>query len=202
MSSGTQQTSDLPRRVEVGSEEVEFRLMTRQDKDAMLEFARALPRHDLLFLRRDITQPEVVEAWGDEIEQGILSTILAVAGDGSRVLGYATLHRSDLRWSAHVAELRIAVAEETRRSGLGRLLTQEIFRRALELGVEKMVARMTLDQKGAISVFESLGFRPEALMRDHVKDLDGRAHDLVVMSLAVAEFHNTLDAYGVSEALT
>jgi RimJ/RimL family protein N-acetyltransferase len=63
------------------------------------------------------------------------------------------------------------------------------------------VARMTVDQKGAIATFEGLGFRPEAVMRDHVKDAEGNPHDLVVMALPVAEFHRTLDAYGVGEAL-
>ena len=58
------------------------------------------------------------------------------------------------------------------------------------------------DQKGAISTFEGLGFRPEALMVDHVKDLDGETHDLVVMSHPVAEFEQTLAAYGVAENLS
>ena len=81
-------------------------------------------------------------------------------------------------------------------------MTQELFALALDAGIEKMMARMTLDQKGAIATFEGLGFRPEALLRDHVRDLDGDKHDLMVMSLAVEEFHRTLDAYGVPENLT
>jgi len=81
----------------------------------------------------------------------------------------------------------------------GERLTQEIFALALESGIEKMVARMTTDQKGAIATFEGLGFRPEALLRDHVKDIDGNTHDLVVMSHSVEEFEQTLAAYGVVE---
>jgi RimJ/RimL family protein N-acetyltransferase len=115
--------------------------------------------------------------------------------------GYATLHRGDLRWSAHVGELRVLIAPDYRGKGLGRALTQEIFKLALERGIEKMMARMTVDQKGAIATFAGLGFRPEAVMRDHVKDAEGNSHDLVVMALAVAEFHRTLDAYGVTDAV-
>jgi RimJ/RimL family protein N-acetyltransferase len=81
------------------------------------------------------------------------------------------------------------------------VLTQEAFALALELGIEKMVAQMTVDQKGAIAVFEGMGFRPEALLRDHVKDRDGRKHDLLVLSHDVARFQAQMDAYGVSEAL-
>ena len=59
---------------------------------------------------------------------------------------------------------------------------------------------MTVDQKGAITVFEGMGFRPEALLRDHVKDRDGRTHDLLVLSHDVAHFQAQMDAYGVGEA--
>jgi hypothetical protein len=50
------------------------------------------------------------------------------------------------------------------------------------------MARMTLDQRGAIAVFEGIGFRPEALMRDHVKDREGNTHDLLVLSHEVARY--------------
>jgi len=59
---------------------------------------------------------------------------------------------------------------------------------------------MTLDQKGAIATFEGLGFRPEALLRDQVKDREGNKHDLLVLSHEVARFESQLAAYGVSEA--
>jgi RimJ/RimL family protein N-acetyltransferase len=41
---------------------------------------------------------------------------------------------------------------------------------------------MTADQKGAIAIFERLGFQPEALLQDFVIDRSGRTHDRVVMS--------------------
>ena len=93
------------------------------------------------------------------------------------------------------------VSTAMRAQGLGRLLTQEAFAVALGLGIEKMVAQMTVDQKGAISVFQGMGFRPEALLRDHVKDRDGRTHDLLILSHDVAKFQSQLDAYGLTEAL-
>jgi L-amino acid N-acyltransferase YncA len=96
----------------------------------------------------------------------------------------------------------VLVSEAMRGKGLGRLLTQEAFAVALGLGIEKMIAQMTLDQKGAIAVFEGMGFHPEALLRDHVKDREGTKHDLLVLSRDVVKFMAQMDAYGVSEALT
>jgi RimJ/RimL family protein N-acetyltransferase len=109
--------------------------------------------------------------------------------------------RGELSWSPHVAELRVLVSEAMRGKGLGRLLTQEAFAIALGLGIEKIVAQMTVDQKGAIAVFEGMGFRPEALLRDQVKDRDGRKHDLLILAHEVAKFQAQMDAYGVTKAL-
>lgn len=170
----------------VGELSVTLRIMTRADKEALLSFARALPQHDLMFLRRDITQDSEVDSWLSEIEAGETITILATDDNG--IVGYATVHRSLIPWSAHVAELRILTAERVRGKGMGRVLTEEAFNLALALGLEKMMAQMTLDQKAAISSFESLGFRPEALLRDHVKDREGNRHDLLVLSHDIQRF--------------
>lgn len=182
----------------LGNHDVTLRPMTADDKDGVLAFARTLPEHDLLFLRRDITQEPAMADWISELKSGEIVTILALIG--SEVVGYATIHRSLLRWTAHVAELRVTVSESVRGTGIGRVLTQEAFATALAEGIEKMVAQMTLDQKGAIATFEGLGFRPEALLRDQVKDRNGNKHDLLVLSHEVARFEAQRAAYGVADA--
>jgi L-amino acid N-acyltransferase YncA len=195
----TEGVRTYPANLRIKDGEVTVRYMTPADSQAMLAFARSLPEHDLLFLRRDITQPEVVERWAKGIEQGGMTTVLADAA--GQVVGYATIDRSEISWSRHVAELRVMVGPSMRGKGLGRLLTQEAFAIALGLGIEKMVAQMTLDQKGAIEVFEGIGFRPEALLKDQVKDRAGKKHDLLVLTHEVAAFRSQMDAYGVTEAL-
>lgn len=186
----TEASGNFPSTRQVGSSEITLRLMSPADREAVLAFARQLPSHDLMFLRRDITRDEGIDAWVAEINEGEATTILAV--DGETVLGYATVHRSLIPWSMHVAELRVLIAASMRGHGLGRILTQEAFNLALARGLEKMMAQMTLDQKGAISTFESLGFRPEALLRDHVKDREGNRHDLLVLSHDVQRFQAQL----------
>jgi L-amino acid N-acyltransferase YncA len=191
---------NYPRTIKLDGGAVTLRYMRPRDGEALQAFARALPDHDLLFLRRDITQPEGIEYWMRGAERGTIPTVLAER-DGA-VQGYAAIAREEVSWSPHVAELRVLVSEAMRGKGLGRLLTQEAFAVALGLGIEKMVAQMTLDQIGAIAVFEGMGFHPEALLRDHVKDREGTKHDLLVLSRDVVKFMAQMNAYGVSEALT
>ncbi len=189
---------NYPRDVDLKGSRVTLRLMSGSDSSVALAFARALPVHDLLFLRRDITQPEAIEIWLNGIARGRITSVLAESG--GQVQGYATVDRGELSWSPHVAELRVLVSASMRGKGLGRVLTQEAFAIALGLGIEKIVAQMTVDQKGAIAVFEGMGFRPEALLRDQVKDREGRKHDLLILAHEVAKFQAQMDAYGVTKA--
>ena len=188
---------NLPSRLTVDGIRVALRYMTSSDRDAVLTFARSLAQADLVFLRRDITREDVVDEWVGGIVDGSVTTVLALTG--KTVVGYATVHRSDLAWSAHVAELRVLLAEHVRRKGLGRRLTEEAFRIAIGLGLEKLTAQMPIDQTGATVTFRNLGFRPEALLRDQVKDRDGKKRDLLVMSFNIESFAAQLHAYGVDE---
>jgi L-amino acid N-acyltransferase YncA len=188
-----------PRKAHLDDGAMTLRYMTTADHAAALAFARALPAHDILFLRRDITQPEAIDVWLNGIERGRITSVLAER-EGV-VQGYGTVDRGELSWSPHVAELRVLVSATMRGKGLGRVLTQEAFAIALGLGIEKIIAQMTVDQKGAISVFQGMGFRPEALLRDHVKDREGRKYDLLLLAHEVANFQGQMDAYGITKAL-
>lgn len=193
-----EQSLQLPRPVRLSDgSDITLRLLDRSQVAEFLEFTQALSEHDLLFLRRDITDPAAVADWLDNVDAGRIVTI--VAEREGRIFGYGSLHLSNVPWSQHVGELRVLISDEMRGKGLGRALTEAIFAQAIDSGVEKMVAQMTLDQKGAIATFEQLGFKPEALLRDHVRDRRGEKHDLLVYSHDVAAFQSQMDAYGISE---
>ena len=59
---------------------------------------------------------------------------------------------------------------------------------------------MTSDQRSAIAVFEEMGFRGEALLRDYVRDAAGITHDMAILSLDVARSRAQRHAFGYSEA--
>jgi len=193
------ETRSYPRHVKTDAGDIEVRLMSRADEAAVLAFAQALPTHDLLFLPRNISQPKVLSAWISEIERGAITSILAVGG--GRVVGCGTLVRDPHSWSPHVGEIRMVVASEVRGQGVGRALSQETFALALSAGLEKLTVQMTVDQSAAIALFESLGFRAEALLRDHVRDVDGKTHDIVVLGHNIAQVQAQLEAYGVPGAV-
>ena len=194
-------TGDLHRprhSLDIDGEVITLRPMSGGDEAAVLAFARAVSTHDLLFLDRDITHPKVVQAWLREIEAETITTLLAWRQD--QIVGCAALISDPLSWSGHVTEIRVVLMESLRGKGLGHRLTEEAFALALSRGAEKITARMTLDQKGAVAVFEGLGFTLEALLRDQVKDREGRKHDLLILSHDVARTNAQHEAYGLGEA--
>ena len=196
----TTEARSYPRRVRTDGGEIEFRHMTAADEAAVLAFAQKLPVHDLLFIPRNISQPKVLSAWVKEIERGGMTSLLAWKGD--TVVGCGTIVRDLLSWSPHVGEIRMVVSKDVRGQGVGRALSQETFAVALEQGLEKIIAQMTVDQTGAIALFESLGFKAEALLRDQVRDLAGNKHDIVVLGHDVGKVRAQLEAYGLPEAVS
>lgn len=174
----------------INGRQVLFRLMEAGDREAMLEFARALPQEDLMFLRTDITQESTLDNWMNYLKSG--RTISLVAEVEDKIAGYASIHLNAAYWTRHVAELRVLVGRDYRGLGLGKQLTNEGFAIARELNLKKITAQMSTDQRSARQVFEHLGFRPEALLTDHVMSRDGKTHDLLIMSYDVAGFTNDM----------
>lgn len=187
-----------PRSIEIKGGMVTVELMTPAAESEVLAFAKTLPPHDLLFLRRDITQPKVLSAWAKQIETGEITSLLA-RDESGRMLGCSAVVRDEHSWSPHVGELRVLVAPAGKDRGLGRQLIQESFLIALGLGLEKLTAQMTPDQTGAIAVFEEMGFSAEALLKDHVIDLGGEKHDIVILSHDVASFQSKMQAWGITD---
>jgi RimJ/RimL family protein N-acetyltransferase len=190
--------SDYPKTVDCGGTSITLAPFEVIHLGAVRAFAQSLPPHDLLFLARDIQQPKVINAWIDSIADGEIASLVALAGD--EVVGTTAIVRDPLSWSSHVAELRILISEDMRGKGLGRILLQHCLADAVESGAEKLMARMTPDQRGAIALFEEMGFRGEAMLRDHVRDRDGKVHDLAILSLDVARVAAQHGAFGFSEA--
>ena len=142
------------------------------DRARVAAFVETLPEHDLLFLGRDLRHPRVIEAWLAEDGDG----------DGRPLVGTAALGRDPLGWSAHVGEVRLLVSPDRRGAGLGRDLLAGVFAIAHAHNLLKLSARMTPDQAGSLALFESLGFRAEALLKDQVRGRNGECHDLAILS--------------------
>lgn len=169
---------------------VTLRPMVKEDRDKLFEFFKALPEKDRHFLKDDVAKKETIEQWVQNLNYGRVLPI--VAEYQGKIVGDATLHRPLHGWQRHVGEIRVVVAKDFRRLGLASLLLREVFDLALKAGLDKIVAEMMLDQKEAVRVFQKLGFVKEAVLSQHVMDLTGKKHDLLIMTHNVSELMEQL----------
>ncbi|MEM1203103.1 MAG: GNAT family N-acetyltransferase [Acidobacteriota bacterium] len=164
--------------------EVTFRPMSAADRDAVLDFARALPERDLLFLRNDITQGSVVDLWLRDIDAGRTVTLLAESG--AQLIGHCSLHNSESLWTRHLGDIILMVHGDYRGRGLGGHLARQILELAKGFDhLQKLVVQMMSTLRNAQSLFHHLGFIPEAMLHDWVIDGNGRTHNLIMMSREV-----------------
>jgi L-amino acid N-acyltransferase YncA len=165
--------------------EVLVRLMRKEDGDRLLEFFRGVPEEERVFLREDVTRPEAIESRIRAMGRGRFLSVLAEAE--GRIVGESTLQRRPTYWLQHVAEVHVVVGQGYRRIGLAHNLLYELFDLARDQGVETLLAEMMSEQVAALSLFERLGFKREAIFRRLVKDLHGTKHDLVIMTRDLTE---------------
>jgi L-amino acid N-acyltransferase YncA len=181
---GRQKT--FPRRIALKDGRVAtIRLMVKRDKDKLLRFFRGIPEEERIFLRDDVTRPETIEAWARDLDyRTVLPIVAEIEG---RIVADATLHRRTYGWMQHVAEVRIVVDPSIRGKGLGHALLSEILDIARTWGMEILVSELTPEQKAAIRLVKSVGFKREASLRRHVKDLSGTPRDLLLLTRRLAD---------------
>ena len=164
---------------------IQLRHLNGSDGNKLLEFGSRQPSEDLLYEERDITSVADVGDWLHDTEAGRILTVIAEEHD--KIIGYASIERGRLRWTRHVAEIRVMVDVDVRRLGLGHVLLGLAFEAALSDEVAKIIAQMTPNQVGARKIFEQLGFVEDAVLTRHVASADGELHDLLVMRFDTAQ---------------
>jgi ribosomal protein S18 acetylase RimI-like enzyme len=142
-------------------------------------FFERVPESDHSSFAEDVLAPGLVESWLDDQRARRM-----VALDGDEVVGYLAVLPL-VGWSSHVGSLRLVVDPAVRGKGIGRGLARHGLLTGLEMGLTKLVVEVVADAEPAIGMFQELGFEPEALLRDHVRDKRGQLRDLVVLAHTV-----------------
>jgi hypothetical protein len=69
------------------------------------------------------------------------------------------------------------------------------------MSLKKVVVEVIADQEALISMFRTLGFEPEALLTDHVRDRSGEIRDLMVLANSVDSQFASMATAGIVEGL-
>ncbi len=172
---------------------VTIRNLTIEDLDRLMSFYQSLPEEDIKYLRVDVTNRNIVKQRIEFAEAGDIFRIVALKGDSIIADGALELTTED--WRRHQGELRVIVAEEFRRKGVGMIIMREVYFLAIEKKVEKVIAKMMKPQAAAMKICKTLGFHEEVLIPDYVKDQTGKSQDLVIMTCNIQELWKELDQF-------
>ncbi|MBW1979979.1 MAG: GNAT family N-acetyltransferase [Deltaproteobacteria bacterium] len=161
-----------------------FRPLVHADQEKLVALFQQASAEDVLFLKEDVRNPELVGSWVRELNYDKVIPIVAVRNE--EIIGDASLHRRT-GTKRHTAEVRIFLAPAFRGIGLGSVMVSELVALAKNLGLRLLEGQIVVDQVNVIKAFRKLGFKRVADIDDYFMTQDGRTHDVALMILELKE---------------
>jgi L-amino acid N-acyltransferase YncA len=164
---------------------VAVRPMVKQDRDRLALFFKRIGEDEMRFLKDDVTDIRVIDHWIEALNYDrVLPLVAEVNG---RIIADASLHRRKEGWRRHLGGVRVVVDPAFRHKGLASKLIDELADIAKKEGLDRLYAEIPADDKAAIDVFQTRGFKRVALFERNILDRAGKYHDLAVYHLELAE---------------
>jgi RimJ/RimL family protein N-acetyltransferase len=155
-----------------------FRVLGPPDEKALVALFQAVAADDLRYIRSDVRDQALVAQWAQKPDYGRVLPIVALVQD--RIVGEATLHFKSGP-HAHVAELRIFLASDFRRRGLGLQMLEMMFELARWRNIHLLEAQIVADQSRVIKAFKKLGFEQQGLLEDYFLTSELEPRDVAVL---------------------
>jgi len=159
-----------------------LRPMNGGDEKNLLEFYSAVSDDDLRYFRHYVKDPAVIQGWCEQLDYSKVLPMLALVKD--HVVGSASLHFFEGP-KRHVGEVRLFLAKDYRKRGLGMKMIKALIDLARKQGLGIMQAEVIAEQTKVVKAFETLGFKPQATLDDYFLFPDGDSRDVVLMTLSL-----------------
>jgi GNAT superfamily N-acetyltransferase len=157
-----------------------LRPLIKDDRQALRDLFLPVSMDDLRYMRHDVTDPQVLESWIDDLNYEVVLPLVAMIGD--RIVGISTVHFGEGP-TRHKAELRIFLAKEIRRRGVGSHLIQGIIDIAKRRNLYLLEVQIVSDQTPIIRAFQNYGFKTKTIIEDYFMFPDGDLADVAHLIL-------------------
>lgn len=155
-----------------------LRPLTRDDRQALLDLFLPISYEDRRLMRHDINDPQVVGTWAEKIDYERVFPLVAAVND--RLVGNATLHFFDGH-ARHRGEVRIFLAKDFRRRGLGTKMLQALIDIARRRSLYLLETQLLAEQVTDIKAMRNVGFEVKCVFEDYFMLPDGELRDVVHM---------------------
>jgi acetyltransferase len=163
---------------------VQLRPMTPDDSQILVDLFTPVSNEDARYLRDDVRNAEVIAGWCTTLDYSRVLPLIAVVNE--RAVGQASLHfgRGPER---HLAAVRIFLAKDYRRRGLGSKMIQTLIELARKQDIHVLVAEVVADQSKVIKAFQNLGFVLMCTFDDYFMLPDGDTRDVATLMLPLKQ---------------
>ena len=165
-----------------------IRPLRKEDQEALHAYFLRLPEGDRLCLRNDVTDPKVIENWIYDLDYDVVLPLVAL--DVNQIVANGTLQFDPVGWTKHQGEIRITCDPGYRKKGLATTLIENLMWIAADFGLEQLTAEIAPALDEAYFLFEKLGFKEAAVLKDFIKDLKDNYQDLVLMVKSISPSDN------------
>ena len=172
---------------------VMIRALEPSDVEKSYSFFQSLQPEDRNYLRVDVTDRSIVNQRLEAANLRHIRRIGAFLDD--EMVADGALELNSHGWDSHIGEFRLIVSGSFQRRGLGMLMAEEIYNLALNEKVEEMIVKIAAPQQAASSIFYRMGFHNDVVIKNFVKDLDGKKHDLIILRCDLEALWQELEGY-------
>ncbi len=152
-----------------------------EDEKEFHQLFKDIPERERMFIKHRVQDVKVIRDWCKNIDYGRNLPMVGLI-DG-KLVGVATLHQQLGGWKRHIGRVSVLVHPGFRGRGLATALITEILDIARRASLDKAEAEFIGEQKTAIKMFATIGFRELSRLEDYVKDMQAISHDYVLMGL-------------------
>lgn len=175
------------------NKEVIIRHFKEEDMDMLINFFQALPLKQRMYLRIDVMKKQNILRRYGNIDHDRMYPVIAL--DNNKIIAEGTIFRFEFGWKRKLGEIRVVVAEDYQRLGLGSILTRELFLYAVTTDLVKVQAEVMDTQEAALAAFKRIGFKEEAVLKKHVTDRNDNRRDLIIMTLDIEDMWRVMDDF-------
>lgn len=161
-----------------------LRPLAPEDRQALIDLYKPISPEDFRYMRHNVTDSDLVGKWVDELDYDKVLPLVAVVNE--RVLGNASLHFNEGP-ARHRAEVRIYLAKEIRRRGVGSRMLQALIDLAKRRNIYLIDAQIINEQATVIRAFQNLGFVRKCILDDYFILPDGELRDVAHLILRLRE---------------
>jgi len=161
-----------------------LRPLTKEDREALIELFENVSPEDARYMRHSVIDSDLVTKWIDDLDYDRVLPLVAVVNE--RIIGSATLHFFEGP-ARHRAEVRIYLAKEIRRRGVGSRMIQALIDMAKRRNIYMIEAQIINERATVIRAFQNLGFVRKCILDNYFILPDGELRDVAHLILRLQE---------------